>query len=94
MRLINADALKETMIQVLERIKKNPNMNGQEMHLIAGMKMLGEMIDDSETVPAIPVEWITKYVNASGTVKLEQDIIREMVSEWIFERTYGEHEAD
>lgn len=42
--------------------------------------------DKAPTVNAIPVEWITKYVNASGTSSIEQDIIREMVLAWICER--------
>lgn len=48
-RLINGNALKKLMIDTLEHIKENPQMNGQEAHLIAGMHMLGEMIDDAET---------------------------------------------
>lgn len=54
-RLIDADALKATMIETLEQIKANPKMNGQEMHIIAGIAMLGEMIDDSPTIDAVPV---------------------------------------
>lgn len=51
-RLIDADALKELMIEVLEHIKENPKMDGQERHIIAGIHMLGEMIDDAPTVDA------------------------------------------
>ena len=54
-RLIDADALKATMIETLEQIKANPKMDGQEMHIIAGIAMLGEMIDDSPTIDAVPV---------------------------------------
>lgn len=60
-RLIDADALKATMIETLEQIKANPKMDGQEMHIIAGIAMLGEMIDDSPTIDAVPVvrgKWI------------------------------------
>ena len=45
-------ALKATMIETLEQIKANPKMDGQEMHIIAGIAMLGEMIDDSLTIDA------------------------------------------
>lgn len=55
MRPIDADALKAAMIETLEQIKANPKMNGQEMHIIAGIAMLGEMIDDSPTIDAVPV---------------------------------------
>lgn len=55
MRPIDADALKATMIETLEQIKANPKMNGQEMHIIAGIAMLGEMVDDSPTIDAVPV---------------------------------------
>ena len=60
-RLIDADALKATMIETLEQIKANPKMNGQEMHIIAGIAMLGEMIDASPTIDAVPVvrgKWV------------------------------------
>lgn len=49
-RLIDADALKKLLIDTLESIKKNPKMDGQEMHIIAACGMLGEMIDDAPTV--------------------------------------------
>ena len=55
MRPIDADALKATMIETLEQIKANPKMDGQEMHIIAGIAMLGEMVDDSPTIDAVPV---------------------------------------
>lgn len=55
MRPIDADALKATMIETLEQIKANPKMDCQEMHIIAGIAMLGEMIDDSPTIDAVPV---------------------------------------
>ena len=54
-RLIDANALKATMIETLEQIKANPKMDGQEMHIIAGIAMLGEMIDDSPTIDAVEV---------------------------------------
>lgn len=50
MRLIDADALKELLIDTLESIKKNPKMDGQEAHIIAACHMLTEMIDDASTV--------------------------------------------
>ena len=50
MRLIDADALKELLIDTLESIKKNPKMDGQETHIIAACHMLAEMIDDASTV--------------------------------------------
>jgi len=50
MRLIDADALKNTMIETLEAIKANPKMNGQEMHVLAAFKTVGAMIDDAPTV--------------------------------------------
>ena len=37
MRPIDANALKATMIETLEQIKANPKMDGQEMHIIAGI---------------------------------------------------------
>lgn len=50
MRPIDADALKDLMVEVLTNIKNNPRMDGQEKHIIAAMSMLGEMIDDAPTV--------------------------------------------
>lgn len=49
MKLIDADALKMALIDILESIKRNPKMDGQEMHIIAACHMLGEMIDDETT---------------------------------------------
>ena len=68
-RLIDADELEATMIETLEQIKANPKMNGQEMHIIAGIAMLGEMIDDSPTIDAVPVvrgKWIIHNPFDSG----------------------------
>ena len=76
MRPIDADALKATMIETLEQIKANPKMDGQEMHIIAGIAMLGEMIDDSPTNDAVPVvrcreciHWVGDFPGATKYVK-------------------------
>jgi len=61
MRLIDADELKESFIQVLENIKSNPRMTGQEMHIITAIHTVGQMIDDAPTIDAEPVkhgEWV------------------------------------
>lgn len=49
-RLIDAEELKETLIATLEDIKRNPKMDGQEMHLVAAIHTLGQMIDDAPTL--------------------------------------------
>ena len=54
-RYIDADALKTLLIETLEAIRKNPKMDNQEAHLIAGISMLGKMIDDAKTVDAVEV---------------------------------------
>lgn len=54
-RLIDANALKSLLIEVMERIKENPKMAIDEMHIIAGCHMLCEMIDDATTIDAVPV---------------------------------------
>ena len=59
MRLIDADALKELLIDTLESIKKNPKMDGQEAHIIAACHMLTEMIDDASTVSTARSGWIS-----------------------------------
>ena len=75
-RLIDADALKATMIETLEQIKANPKMDGQEMHIIAGIAMLGEMIDSAPTIDAVPVvrcreciHWVGDFPGATTYVK-------------------------
>lgn len=72
MRPIDADALKATMIETLEQIKANPKMDGQEMHIIAGIAMLGEVVDDSPTIDAVPVVrcWECKYACRSSVLPL------------------------
>lgn len=64
MRLIDADALKNTMIETLEAIKANPKMNGQEMHVLAAFATVGEMIDDAPTVE--PVGVVTAHYIPNG----------------------------
>ena len=59
MRLIDADALKELLIDTLKSIKKNPKMDGQEAHIIAACHMLTEMIDDASTVSTARNGWIS-----------------------------------
>lgn len=54
-RLIDANALKSLLIEVLERIKENPKMTRDEMHIISGCHMLCEMIDDAPTIDAVEV---------------------------------------
>jgi len=68
MRQIDADELKESFIQVLENIKSNPRMTGQEMHIITAIHTVGQMIDNAPTIEAEPVrsgEWI-EYPIADG----------------------------
>ena len=54
-RLIDANALKSLLIEVLERIKESPKMTRDEMHIISGCHMLCEMIDDAPTIDAVEV---------------------------------------
>lgn len=54
-RLIDPNALKSLLIEVLERIKESPKMTRDEMHIISGCHMLCEMIDDAPTIDAVPV---------------------------------------
>lgn len=54
-RLIDANALKNMLVEVMERIKEKPTMKNDEMHIIAGCHMLCEMIDDAPTIADIPV---------------------------------------
>ena len=56
MRPIDADALKELVIETLERIAKMPAMNHEEMHVIAACRMLCEMIDDAPAIDYAPVK--------------------------------------
>lgn len=42
--------LKKAMITTLEALKKNPRMNGQEMHLIAAFDTLRVMVENAPTV--------------------------------------------
>lgn len=49
-RLIDESWLKETLIETLEAIRKNPKMDMQEMHLIASFATLGEMVADAPTI--------------------------------------------
>ena len=42
--------LKKAMITTLEALKKNPRMDGQEMHLIAAFDTLRVMVENAPTV--------------------------------------------
>lgn len=55
MRLIDADALKQIMIETLEALLKNPKMDNQEAHLLAAFHIVGKMIDDAPTADAVDV---------------------------------------
>lgn len=68
MRPIDANALKATMIETLEQIKANPKMDGQEMHIIAGIA--------APTIDAVPVvrcreciHWVGDFPGATKYVK-------------------------
>ena len=49
-RLIDADALKELFREVIGRIAKKPEMNGNLEHMIRASAMVIQMIDDAPTV--------------------------------------------
>lgn len=49
-RLVDESWLKKAMITTLEVLKKNPKMDGQEMHLIAAFDTLRAMVEDAPTV--------------------------------------------
>ena len=49
-RLIDANALKEMLIELLEDIKRNPRMDGYEMCFIASCATLCQMIDDAPSI--------------------------------------------
>ena len=50
MKLIDADALKELFSEVIGRIAKKPEMNGNLEHMIRASAMVIQMIDDAPTV--------------------------------------------
>ena len=50
MRLIDADALKELFSEVIGRIAKKPEMNGNLEHMIRASAMVIQMIDDAPSV--------------------------------------------
>ena len=49
-RLIDADRLKAMIFVTLDALRKNPKMDGQEMHLIVAFKTLYDMVEDQPTV--------------------------------------------
>ena len=49
-RLIDEQWLKNAMITTLESLKKNPQMDMQEMHLIAAFNTLRAMVEDAPTI--------------------------------------------
>ena len=55
MRLIDADRLKETMVETLEGLKIIYLPRAQTSHLIAAFDTVGEMVDDCSTIDAVPV---------------------------------------
>ena len=50
MRLIDADALKELFREVIGRIAKKPEMNGNLEHMIRASAMVIQMIDDAPSI--------------------------------------------
>lgn len=57
MRTIDADALKELFREVIGRIAKKPEMNGNLEHMIRASAMVIQMIDDASTVQPVQ-RWI------------------------------------
>ncbi len=55
-RLIDENWLKDAMITTLEALKKNPKMDGKEMHLIAAFDTLRVMLEDAPTIIEAEVE--------------------------------------
>ena len=55
-RLIDENWLRDAMITTLEALKKNPKMDGQEMHLIAAFDTLRAMLEDAPTIIEAEVE--------------------------------------
>lgn len=54
MRPIDADELKTIFIDTLKRIKKNPKMSKEEMHIIAACDTVCTIIDDMPTLVFVP----------------------------------------
>lgn len=54
MRPIDADTLKVLLIETLEQIARKPNMDSQEIHIIAATHVLCEMLDDAQTINVVP----------------------------------------
>lgn len=52
-RLIDANKLKEALIELLENIKQYPQMTKDEMHIIAASHTLAQMIDDAAAVELV-----------------------------------------
>ena len=50
MRLIDADALKELLSEVIGSIAKKPEMNGNLEHMIRASAMVIQMIDDAPSI--------------------------------------------
>lgn len=98
MRLIDADALKQLMIDTLLHINENPKMDGQEAHLIAGMHMLGEMIDDAPTIEAVPIDLINQIIEADGSEDQSNAIsLLSLIDTWKYVKRKEErakHETD
>ena len=72
-RLIDANALKSLLIEVLERIKESPKMTRDEMHIISGRHMLCEMIDDAHTIDAVPVvhgQWLRENIREKSYLRV------------------------
>ena len=55
MRPIDGDDLKNLMCDTLEGLLRKQILVGEEYHIIAAIRMLGQMIDDAKTIEASPV---------------------------------------
>ena len=54
-RLIDADALRELFAETISAIAKRPEMDGNLEYMVRSSAMAIKMIDDQQTVDAIPV---------------------------------------
>lgn len=90
MRLIDADELKDTLIEVLERIRKNPKMTKDEEHIIRTCAMMGQMIDDMQTMLFVPMDFherclgleVKRRIKAEEKLKLAQKTNRRILENY------------
>ena len=104
MRTIDADALKELFSEVIGRIAKKPEMNGNLEHMIRASAMVIQMIEEAPTVQpdttthdSIPAETGKNDGDRTSGDCISRQAVKKYLNDWLsclFENSHKQSASD